>query len=397
MGDRDREEALDVVDPDLDVGPDRPHAARHRRHRGVLGPCVHGATSRSSSPPPGPTPRDVIAGLEAGADDYVTKPLIAANSRPASGRCSAAGARACRGDVRERSPASPAATSRSDPNREVVERRGTPVHLTQTEFRLLVELAIRPGPRGRRREQLLQRVWGYDYFADTRLLDVHVRRLRRKVEHDPGPAGLVLTVRGQGYRIGDRILSEGGRRRLSLRWRVAGRVRPGLPSPPARSRSTTWQLASGYMLAPARGECDPAGRGRRRLVDASLARLSGLAELLAGLTSDPDSSLLAGPASGHHRPPGRRRLRSRRRCSASPAAGTPASQRLRVHGVPVLAVGVPVTRNGGVYVELAPLSELDRTLRFLSATLVAGTVSAGLLGTVLGWWTTAARCVRCPS
>ena len=52
------------------------------------------------------------------------------------------------------------------------------------------------------REQLLQRVWGYDYFGDTRLLDVHVRRLRRKIEPDPDDPELVLTVRGSGYRAG---------------------------------------------------------------------------------------------------------------------------------------------------------------------------------------------------
>jgi two-component system response regulator MtrA len=83
----------------------------------------------------------------------------------------------------------------------VVERAGTPVHLTQTEFRLLVELASAQG-NVVTREQLLQRVWGYDYFGDTRLLDVHVRRLRRKIEHDPDEPVLVLTVRGSGYRAG---------------------------------------------------------------------------------------------------------------------------------------------------------------------------------------------------
>jgi len=68
---------------------------------------------------------------------------------------------------------------------------------------LLSELAA-AGGRVVTREQLLERVWGYDYFGDTRLLDVHVRRLRRKVEDDPSSPRLVLTVRGVGYRLAGR-------------------------------------------------------------------------------------------------------------------------------------------------------------------------------------------------
>jgi DNA-binding response OmpR family regulator len=75
------------------------------------------------------------------------------------------------------------------------------VHLTKTEFRLLAELVTAAG-RVVSREELLQQVWGYDYFGDTRLLDVHIRRLRRKVERDPDHPVLVLTVRGVGYRMG---------------------------------------------------------------------------------------------------------------------------------------------------------------------------------------------------
>jgi DNA-binding response OmpR family regulator len=66
---------------------------------------------------------------------------------------------------------------------------------------LLAELAS-AGGRVVSREDLLQRVWGYDYFGDTRLLDVHIRRLRRKIEHDPETPLLVTTVRGVGYRCG---------------------------------------------------------------------------------------------------------------------------------------------------------------------------------------------------
>jgi two-component system, OmpR family, response regulator MtrA len=140
---------------------------------------------------------DVIEGLEAGADDYVTKPLVAAEL--------AARIRALRRRSRpgSRADAPPSRITLGEveiwPEEGVVRRAGTEVHLTRTEFRLLVELA---SARGRivSREDLLQRVWGYDYYGDTRLLDVHIRRLRRKIETDPDDPKLVLTVRGSGYK-----------------------------------------------------------------------------------------------------------------------------------------------------------------------------------------------------
>jgi two-component system, OmpR family, response regulator MtrA len=140
---------------------------------------------------------DVISGLEAGADDYVTKPLVASEL-----------AARIRALLRRRHPDDGdghrvlrIGEVEVHPDEDVVRRAGISVHLTRTEFRLLLELAAAEG-RVVTREELLKRVWGYDYFGDTRLLDVHIRRLRRKIERDPDQPECVLTVRGRGYKAG---------------------------------------------------------------------------------------------------------------------------------------------------------------------------------------------------
>ena len=137
---------------------------------------------------------DVVAGLEAGADDYVTKPFVA---KELSARIRALARRTRTPEPRARIRVGDIEIAPQD---GTVTRDGRSIDLTRTEFRLLCELAMEAG-RVFSREELLERVWGYDYFGDTRLLDVHVRRLRKKVEEDAGRPTVVTTVRGMGYRV----------------------------------------------------------------------------------------------------------------------------------------------------------------------------------------------------
>jgi DNA-binding response OmpR family regulator len=139
-------------------------------------------------------PFDIVAGLEAGADDYVTKPfepkVLLARMRAALRRARSSP------DVDvyrlgERIEVRPEAGT--------VSVEGTLVSLTRTEFRLLCELAANAG-RVLTRDQLLDSVWGYDYFGETKLVDVHVHRLRAKIERDPSDPVHVVTVRGLGYK-----------------------------------------------------------------------------------------------------------------------------------------------------------------------------------------------------
>jgi DNA-binding response OmpR family regulator len=150
---------------------------------------------------------DIVAALEAGADDYVTKPFevkeITARLRALRRRASRpAGAPEAGGEeiVLDRDPAAPLVLREAG---GTVHRGTEPVPLTLTEFRLLCELAAAPG-RVFSRQALLERVWEHGFFGDERLVDVHVRRLRTKIERDPSSPELVVTVRGLGYRLDPR-------------------------------------------------------------------------------------------------------------------------------------------------------------------------------------------------
>ncbi len=152
---------------------------------------------------------NIVDALESGADDYVSKPFktpeIVARLRALRRRTAAAP-----------EPVEPPPPPH-DPDLVVIDERGSdplildlgagelrrgaiPVHLTITEFRLLRELASPPG-RVLSRASLLDRVWDRGFFGDQRIVDVHVSRLRTKIERQPGSPELLVTVRGQGYRL----------------------------------------------------------------------------------------------------------------------------------------------------------------------------------------------------
>jgi DNA-binding response OmpR family regulator len=182
-------QAFDLVllDVALGPGPTGPDVARELRARRNVVPIIMLTALDSEA--------DIVAGLEAGADDYVTKPFglgelrsrIRAVMRRAHGRVLDADTVVV-GDV---------TLNRRD--REV-RLRDEPVKLTFSEYELLACLMSRPGHLFNRQE-LLRAIWGDSAYRDPRAIDVHIRHLREKLEERPEQPGLILTVRGAGYRV----------------------------------------------------------------------------------------------------------------------------------------------------------------------------------------------------
>ena len=142
---------------------------------------------------------DKVVGLELGADDYVTKPF---SMRELTARVRAVLRRGGDWDLVDASPTLEASGVRIDPERYEVTVRGAAVDLPPKEFTLL-ELLVRNAGRVLTRDLIIDRVWGSDYVGDTKTLDVHIKRLRSRIETDARQPQLILTVRGVGYKFAD--------------------------------------------------------------------------------------------------------------------------------------------------------------------------------------------------
>ena len=143
---------------------------------------------------------DKVVGLELGADDYVTKPF---SVRELLARVRAVLRRSAEWESGDTDTPVEAAGVRLDPARHEATVRGAPVALPPREFALL-ELLARNAGRVLTRELLIDRLWGPDYVGDTKTLDVHIKRLRNRIERDPHRPEIILTVRGIGYKAADR-------------------------------------------------------------------------------------------------------------------------------------------------------------------------------------------------
>ncbi len=140
---------------------------------------------------------DKVVGLEIGADDYVTKPY---SSRELVARIRAVLRRNSGDAIDSESGLMTVGPVRMDVDRHQVAVNGNPVSLPLKEFELL-EFLMRNAGRVLTRMQLIDRVWGSDYVGDTKTLDVHIKRLRAKIETDPANPTLIQTVRGLGYKM----------------------------------------------------------------------------------------------------------------------------------------------------------------------------------------------------
>jgi two-component system response regulator RegX3 len=140
---------------------------------------------------------DIVVGLELGADDYVTKPY---SSRELLARIRAVLRRRVDEAELEDDGILEAGTVRMDVDRHTVSVNGAEISMPLKEFELL-ELLLRNAGRVLTRGQLIDRVWGSDYFGDTKTLDVHIKRIRSRIEASPSDPQMLVTVRGLGYRF----------------------------------------------------------------------------------------------------------------------------------------------------------------------------------------------------
>ncbi|CAN5367092.1 two-component sensory transduction protein RegX [soil metagenome] len=140
---------------------------------------------------------DVVVGLELGADDYVTKPY---STRELLARIRAVLRRRVETEEEENLAILDAGDVRMDLERHIVSVRGKETAMPLKEFELL-EVLLRNSGRVLTRGQLIDRVWGSDYFGDTKTLDVHIKRIRSKIEKHPSDPSMLVTVRGLGYRF----------------------------------------------------------------------------------------------------------------------------------------------------------------------------------------------------
>jgi len=140
---------------------------------------------------------DIVVGLELGADDYVTKPY---SSRELLARMRAVLRRADTPEYDVEDTVLEGGRVKIDLDRHTVEVAGAEIAMPLKEFELL-ELLMRNTGRVLTRGQLIDRVWGSDYFGDTKTLDVHIKRIRSRIEQNPSEPVMLLTVRGLGYRF----------------------------------------------------------------------------------------------------------------------------------------------------------------------------------------------------
>ena len=149
---------------------------------------------------------DAVVGLEVGADDYVTKPYrfreLIARMRSVLRRSATEDTAINTAEIDSADLLIHVADVHIDAGRHEVVVRGEPVDMPLKEFDLLVALASNAG-RVLTRDQLIDQVWGHDYVGDTKTLDVHIKRLRNKVEADPSNPESIVTIRGLGYKFND--------------------------------------------------------------------------------------------------------------------------------------------------------------------------------------------------